>query len=115
MNPKKIVRKVLPKSAVRVAEEGYRKGRLGAVNVRYGLPTRNLKVIAVTGTNGKTTTCLLINSILKTAGYKTAMFTTAVIEIDGRDLRRLGLRLGECRWRRHKRGCCEEPDGGCEL
>jgi UDP-N-acetylmuramoyl-L-alanyl-D-glutamate--2,6-diaminopimelate ligase len=84
MNPKKVVRKVLPKSAVKMAEEGYRKGRLGAVHARYGFPARGLKVIAITGTNGKTTTCLLINALLKSAGFKTALFTTAVIEIEGK-------------------------------
>jgi len=53
------------------------------VRARYGNPAKNLKVIAVTGTNGKTTTLCYINEILKEAGYKTAMFTTAVIEIAG--------------------------------
>lgn len=74
---------MLPKSAIRLAEETYRKSRLGAVHLRYGLPARGLKVIAVTGTNGKTTTCFFINEMLKHAGYSTAMFTTAVIEIKG--------------------------------
>lgn len=40
-------------------------------------------MIAITGTNGKTTTLNYINEILKEAGLKTAMFTTAVIEIAG--------------------------------
>jgi UDP-N-acetylmuramyl-tripeptide synthetase len=42
-----------------------------------------LRVIAVTGTNGKTTTVNYINEILKEAGLTTAMFSTALIEIAG--------------------------------
>lgn len=76
-------RKLLPRGAVRKLEEGYRKGRIRLVRARYGDPAKNLKVIAVTGTNGKTTTLCFLNEILKEAGLKTAMFTTAVIEIDG--------------------------------
>jgi UDP-N-acetylmuramoyl-L-alanyl-D-glutamate--2,6-diaminopimelate ligase len=41
-------------------------------------------VIAVTGTNGKTTTVNYLNEILKEAGHTTAMFSTAVIEIAGK-------------------------------
>jgi len=77
------VRKVLPKSTVHKLEEGYRKNRVRLVRARYGNPAKSLKVIAVTGTNGKTTTLNFINEILKEAGYKTAMFTTAVIEVAG--------------------------------
>ena len=40
-------------------------------------------MIAVTGTNGRTTTVNFLNEILKEAGYKTAMFSTANIEIAG--------------------------------
>lgn len=80
----KAVRKTLPSGAVRKLEKGYRKARVRAVSARYGNPARHLKVIAVTGTNGKTTTVNFINEILKEAGYKTAMFSTAVIELDGR-------------------------------
>lgn len=77
------VRDILPSGAVREVEEMYRKGRVQLVSAKYGNPAKNLRVIAVTGTNGKTTTACFLNEILKEAGYKTAMFTTAVIEIAG--------------------------------
>jgi UDP-N-acetylmuramoyl-L-alanyl-D-glutamate--2,6-diaminopimelate ligase len=79
-----VVRGILPTGAVHVVEDAYRKARVHTISFRYGHPARNLKVIAVTGTNGKTTTVNFINEILKEAGYKTAMFSTAVIELDGR-------------------------------
>lgn len=77
------VRKALPIGAVRQLEENYRKSRVKLVSARYGNPAKSLKVIAATGTNGKTTTLNYVNEILKEAGYKTAMFTTAVIEVAG--------------------------------
>jgi UDP-N-acetylmuramoyl-L-alanyl-D-glutamate--2,6-diaminopimelate ligase len=42
----------------------------------YGDPSRKLKLIGVTGTNGKTTTCYLIQSILEKAGYKSGLIGT---------------------------------------
>jgi UDP-N-acetylmuramoyl-L-alanyl-D-glutamate--2,6-diaminopimelate ligase len=78
------VRKVLPSGGVRAAEEVYRRGRVKLVSARYGNPAKSLRVIAVTGTNGKTTTACFINEILKEAGMTTAMFTTAVIEVAGK-------------------------------
>jgi len=77
------VRKVLPVQAVHGLEEVYRVGRVKLVSARYGNPAKNLRVIAVTGTNGKTTTVNYINEILKEAGMKTAMFSTALIEVNG--------------------------------
>lgn len=41
-----------------------------------GYPARKLKIIGVTGTKGKTTTAFILEHILKTAGYKTALLTT---------------------------------------
>ena len=79
----KTARKVLPKSALVELERTYRKSRAKVVAARYGNPARDLQVIAVTGTNGKTTTVNFLNEILKEAGYKTAMFSTANIEIAG--------------------------------
>ena len=77
------VRTILPKKAVTRVEDVYRKARARVVSARYGHPARHLRVIAVTGTNGKTTTVNYLNEILKEAGYKTAMFSTATIEVAG--------------------------------
>lgn len=77
------VRKVLPPAATKQVEVAYRKSRAKIVAARYGNPAKSLKVIAVTGTNGKTTTANYLNEIFKADGKKTAMFTTAVIEIAG--------------------------------
>ena len=82
-NLTKTARKVLPKSALVGLEKSYRKSRAKIISARYGNPARDLRVIAVTGTNGKTTTVNFLNEILKEAGYKTAMFSTANIEIAG--------------------------------
>lgn len=77
------VRKVLPAGVLQSVEEVYRRGRVQWVSARYGNPAKSLRVIAVTGTNGKTTTVNYINEILKESGLKTAMFSTALIEVAG--------------------------------
>ena len=79
----KVVRERVPRGGVRAIEEVYRRGRVRVISTYYGNPASSLRVIGVTGTNGKTTTVNYINEILKEAGYKTAMFSTATIEVDG--------------------------------
>jgi len=49
-------------------------------NIIFGFPTRKLKVIGVTGTAGKTTTCTLITHMLRESGYKVGMMTTVAID-----------------------------------
>lgn len=63
----------------------------GAVNVRvssvldflgpaahrfFGDPTRDVQVIGITGTNGKTSTTYIVESIMKAAGFKTGVIGT---------------------------------------
>lgn len=45
-------------------------------NVFWGYPSRRLRVIGVTGTNGKTTITYLIEAILKEAGFEPAVIGT---------------------------------------
>ncbi len=49
----------------------------------YGFPARDLQCVAVTGTNGKTTTALLSASILQAAGRKPMYFGTIHYDIGG--------------------------------
>ena len=50
-------------------------------NVWYRFPSRKLKVIGVTGTNGKTMTCQMISKILEENGHKVAMASTINFKI----------------------------------
>ena len=52
----------------------------------YGNPSSSFKLIGITGTNGKTTTCYLINSILNKAGLKTSLITTVESFLDGKKI-----------------------------
>lgn len=52
-------------------------------NIYYGFPSRDLKIIGVTGTDGKTTTASLIYHILKIADRKTSMISTVYANIGG--------------------------------
>lgn len=49
----------------------------------YGKPSEKLRIIGVTGTNGKTTTCHIIRNILEHAGYKTGVIGTLGIFYPG--------------------------------
>jgi UDP-N-acetylmuramoyl-L-alanyl-D-glutamate--2,6-diaminopimelate ligase len=54
-------------------------------NIVYGFPSRKLKVIGVTGTDGKTTTTHLIAHILNNAGKKTYFVSTVFASIGGEE------------------------------
>ena len=52
----------------------------------YKNPTKDILLIGVTGTNGKTTSVFLINSILKSGGFKTSFITTVSSQVADKDL-----------------------------
>ena len=52
----------------------------------YGLPDLHLKLVGITGTNGKTTTAFLVDSILRAAGVRTGLFGTIEYRLGGRVL-----------------------------
>jgi UDP-N-acetylmuramoyl-L-alanyl-D-glutamate--2,6-diaminopimelate ligase len=76
MSLRRSVKKVIPKTAFRQIEP---KGHLAEAAILHTVnrfPLKGLKVIGVTGTNGKTTTCFLIHRMLHQAGYKVGLMTT---------------------------------------
>ena len=53
-----------------------------AAGVKYGWPAKNLHVIGVTGTNGKTTTCFMLWHLLNSTGHKAGLMTTVAWGVD---------------------------------
>lgn len=62
----------------------YHLPKAALANFFYGFPTRKLKVIGVTGTDGKTTTTNMIYQILKDAGKKVSMISSINATIGGK-------------------------------
>ena len=52
----------------------------------YGFPSRELKLVGITGTNGKTTTVTLLYDLVRAMGYKAGLISTVVYKIDGREV-----------------------------
>jgi UDP-N-acetylmuramoyl-L-alanyl-D-glutamate--2,6-diaminopimelate ligase len=48
----------------------------------YGNPSENLRLVGVTGTNGKTTIVTLLYQLFKKAGYKVGLLSTVKIMVD---------------------------------
>lgn len=51
----------------------------------YGIPSENLKLVGVTGTNGKTTIASLLYQLFKKAGYKVGLLSTVKIMVDEKE------------------------------
>lgn len=48
----------------------------------YGNPSENLRLVGVTGTNGKTTVVTLLYQLFKKAGFKVGLLSTVKIMVD---------------------------------
>jgi len=73
------LRKITPKSTISVYH--FILAFLSALI--YGFPSRKIKVIGVTGTDGKTTTVEMIHRIFEQAGYRVASFSSIRTKING--------------------------------
>jgi UDP-N-acetylmuramoyl-L-alanyl-D-glutamate--2,6-diaminopimelate ligase len=80
MNPRRIVKKLIPEKLFAKVEPYGHWAEAIIENIIFGFPARKLKVIGVTGTAGKTTTCTLITHMMREAGYKVAMMSTVAID-----------------------------------
>lgn len=83
MNARKLVKQFIPRQLFeQVAPYGHLAEAV-IYNAVNGFPARKMKVIGVTGTNGKTTTATLIYTLLSNAGYKTGLMTTVSYGVSG--------------------------------
>lgn len=67
---------MIPTRAFRAVEPTYHLLEAVAASTRRRFPSRQMHVIGVTGTNGKTTTSCMIHRMLVEAGYNVALMTT---------------------------------------
>lgn len=51
----------------------------------YGIPSQSIKLVGVTGTNGKTTIASLLYQLFKNAGYKTGLLSTVKVMVGDRE------------------------------
>ncbi|MBZ0199135.1 MAG: UDP-N-acetylmuramoyl-L-alanyl-D-glutamate--2,6-diaminopimelate ligase, partial [Ignavibacteriaceae bacterium] len=73
-------------NVVKIEVDDSRKALAEISHCFYNEPSKKLKLIGVTGTNGKTTTTYFIKSILEAAGYKTGLVGTIVNMIGEKEL-----------------------------
>ncbi|MFK7780541.1 MAG: UDP-N-acetylmuramoyl-L-alanyl-D-glutamate--2,6-diaminopimelate ligase [Candidatus Gracilibacteria bacterium] len=65
----------------------YHKIRAIIANIYYGFPSKDMVVIGITGTNGKTTTCNIVAKGLSAMGKKVFMFSTVNIIIGDEEIK----------------------------
>jgi len=72
-----------PKPAAWIEVPNVRRALALAAAAFYGEPSRALRLVGITGTNGKTTTAFLVASILEESGARPALFGTIEYRLAG--------------------------------
>ena len=78
----------------------------------YDYPSRELKLVGITGTNGKTTTATLLYDLVRAMGYKAGLISTVVYRIEGREVEATHTTPDSIRLNALMR---EMADAGCEF
>ena len=78
----------------------------------YDYPSRELKLVGITGTNGKTTTATLLYDLVRALGYKAGLISTVVYRIEGREVEATHTAPDSIRLNALMR---EMADAGCEF
>lgn len=78
----------------------------------YDYPSRELKLVGITGTNGKTTTATLLYDLVRALGYKAGLISTVVYRIEGCEVEATHTTPDSIRLNALMR---EMADAGCEF
>jgi UDP-N-acetylmuramoyl-L-alanyl-D-glutamate--2,6-diaminopimelate ligase len=81
MSLRSTVKKIIPGSLFTAIEPLGHLAEAVLLNTLNGFPARGLKVIGVTGTNGKTSTAFLIHRMLHEAGFKVGLMSTVAFGV----------------------------------
>lgn len=84
-----ILKKLIPKKVFSFFQPAYHYLMALAGAIVYRFPSRQIKVIAITGTKGKTSTTEILAKILETSGYKIATTSTLQFKVGGKITRNL--------------------------
>ena len=79
---KQSVKKIIPSGVFSALEPQYHLLQAMAAATRHGYPAHGMRIIGVTGTNGKTTTCFMIHRMLVEAGYNVGLMTTVAYGVN---------------------------------
>jgi UDP-N-acetylmuramoyl-L-alanyl-D-glutamate--2,6-diaminopimelate ligase len=79
------IKKLIPKSIFNFFQPFYHEALAYAGALRYGFPSRSMKVIGVTGTKGKSTTVYLITKILEESGLCVATIGSLGFKINKKE------------------------------
>ena len=74
---KSTIKRYLPRSMRQGVANNYHLLQAVAANIRFGFPARKLRVVMITGTNGKTTTAAYVGKILEAGGHRVGIISTA--------------------------------------
>ncbi len=78
------LKKIIPRKIFGFFQPAYHWLLAFAAAIVYRFPARKIKVVAITGTKGKSSVCELVNAILEEAGYQTALASTIRFKINNR-------------------------------
>ena len=76
MSFRSVVKAFIPQKLFKKIEPWGHMAEAVLFNILNGFPAKDLKVMGVTGTNGKTSTCFLIHRMMVEAGYNVGLMTT---------------------------------------
>ena len=81
---KNLLKRLLPGALLKPLVSVFHFLQALAANAFYGFPARGMKVIGITGTNGKTTTAAFLGKIIEQSGQSVAINSTAFFQVGKR-------------------------------